>query len=241
MNVLQTSKGDKFLLAVLCSEGSEIIGNLFKCTADSLKAEKGGFKLIDCTSLFTHIHLNKKTNTLLIGLVHDEIITVDLEQCIKSWKTLSLYKTVDNFSRFSNGKSYLKLANNYGMYDKQFYTTIQQSELDAYRPLFAGDFKGDLYISRKEGEIFKVKGIHSDEVTELLVFNSRNERVISASRDGFIKVWTGECEEQLGQYSNKSGAVTKLIKIGEESDNEASFIFGDQMGNVNMIRWHESI
>ena len=67
--------------------------------------------------------------------------------------------------------------------------------------------------------------------------------MFTASQDGTVKIWSGKCEKQLGQFNSSIGiSVVCRFSADGYNDNENNvFIFGDQMGNLNIVRWPKRI
>jgi hypothetical protein len=240
------------LLTVESADGFRISGRIFKYSGKKLEVTKGGFNITKTTSMVAQVKLVKKTNKLYISLLHDEIFKIDLNKCAKS--NASFLQTVPHadLARFSSAERTLQnlvYPNNYSVVDKHFYASVEENPDDGQ--LIAGDCEGNLFARKPHSVsgLCKVKRIHSDEITELLCFKLRDarsgdlvRRTLSASRDGFIRIWSADAHSQVGQFNNVSGSVTKVIAFGAQ-DRPASqcyFVYGDQMGNVNLINWHES-
>jgi hypothetical protein len=68
---------------------------------------------------------------------------------------------------------------------------------------------------------------------------SNEHRLITASKDATIKIWTKYAEFQLGQF-NSSSAITTLIRLNSHANTaESDFIFGDKFGNITLLKWHD--
>ena len=108
--------------------------------------------------------------------------------------------------------------------------------------IMAGDNNGNLY--NNDSSLLKLemkRTIHSARISELLNFKTdrNSDRLITASQDGSIKIWTKNAENQLGQFNSNSG-ITVLTKLPSSNAGYHNFIFGDQMGNLNLLRWYDN-
>ena len=102
--------------------------------------------------------------------------------------------------------------------------------------LVAGDWKGDMF-EYKDNDFVSVKSCHSSRITDIIGFDTDDSsRFLTASQDGTIKVWSDDTK-QLGQYSSTSGVsvVCHVAKMDGYND----FVYGDQMGYLNILRWHD--
>jgi WD40 repeat protein len=233
-------------------DNSRLSARFLKCTSDKLQYTKGGFNISNCTSLVTQIKIEKSSNQLYINLLHDEILIINLSNYFKAWGTFILNKLNPDLIRISSvtrNEADFDMITNYSKNDKTFYTSVEYDKNEV--KLIAGDSKGSLYVQKLHGSpIQKMKQIHTNAITELLSFELADTtsglsagRTLSASRDGFIRIWSSESYEQLGQFNNRSGGITKVIHLSSQdrSKSEINFVFGDQMGNINIIKWHESL
>lgn len=104
--------------------------------------------------------------------------------------------------------------------------------------IFAGDWKGDIYTSdENETDLRLWKSCHNRLITEMIDLNfGTYDRILSSSQDGTIKIWTENFEKQLGQYNTSSG-ISAMCKMEGMASNY--FCFGDQMGYLNILKWHD--
>jgi telomerase protein component 1 len=175
----------------------------------------------------------KITNdTLLITLPVDDIIKIDLNDIVKRFQTYT-YNSLLLKSTSDNAVKDLSLEGS----KKNWFVSVDEIDLVT----LAGDVNGNLYTNEKTPSILaKSKTIHKSRITELICLNS--ERLVSSSHDGTIKIWSKYADTQLGQYNSNSGiSVLSIIPRKDKKDNfdQVNFIFGDMMGNLNLLRWYD--
>jgi WD40 repeat protein len=176
-------------------------------------------------------------DTLFITLPIDEIIKIDINEIIKRFQTydISNNKTAILLSsRLDNEQVDISLEGS----KKNWFSSVSESELIT----IAGDVSGNIHTKEiAQFKLTKIKTIHKSRIVELIYFKN-GDRLISASQDGTLKIWSKDFDFQLGQY-NSSNGISILAKIPSPSVNENSehfnFIFGDQMGNLNLLRWYD--
>jgi WD40 repeat protein len=239
------------LFVIESANGALLSGRFLKCSGEKLQFTKGGFNLSHCTLLATQIKIAKNSNQLYINLLHDEILKINLNNCFKVWGTYQLSKQSTDFTRVSSvtrSETDFDTITNYSKNNKHFYTSVEYNADDVQ--LIAGDSKGLVYIQNSySSPLCEKKHIHSDSITELLSFKLHDStsgdsvgRTLSASKDGYVRIWSSDFNTQMGQFNNRSGGIAKIVQLdsADRPTPECSFVFGDQMGNVNLIKWHQS-
>lgn len=102
--------------------------------------------------------------------------------------------------------------------------------------LVAGDWKGGMF-EYKDNDFVHVNSCHFSRITDIIGFDTEfSSRFLTASQDGTIKVWSHDTR-QLGQFSSTSG-ISAVCHVAKK-DGYNDFVFGDQMGYLNILRWHD--
>ena len=207
-----------------------------------LKNKKGSC-ISNLNSIISNITVSKKH--LYITLVQDEIIQLSFEEMLLEFKTFVNSPGINSLNNLKKYTTFYDLDNKtLKNSDMIWYTCIEEKDEN----VLAGDCKGGLYLSentRRDNAklILKMsKKCHNDRITAIITFGKKeNKRILTASQDCTIKIWTLNGEEQLGQYNSTSG-ISFISIIGEnELNNKTNFVFGDQMGYLHLIRFYDNI
>ena len=88
-------------------------------------------------------------------------------------------------------------------------------------------------------EFEMIKKIHDSHVTDIVSLKCGfNKRLITASQDGSVKIWTGEGEKQLGQYNFNSG-ITCFRNVYFENNSQITIICADQACDIHVLIWYD--
>lgn len=205
-------------------------------------------KLGACVSGINSIifRVESDESSLYITLVEDEVITFRIDDLFKGFKTFYAKQQVKNAMRK------IKVKSNSDC--KVWFTTA----CVVNECTFFGDNKGNVYsnksifnfnelmlsqvnnlmqicifkIGDNGNELVSIKNCHKNRITQI---NESGKQLITTSEDGTLKIWTHNFEQQLGQYNSANGisALCKFDQLGKDT-----FIIGDKMGLLNLIRWH---
>ena len=171
-------------------------------------------------------------NHIYITLVENKVLKFSFDELIAKFKVYINYpdekwadvnKTVHTLSKkdVSNSSS-----------EMTWFCVV--SEING--KLITGDWKGNMFEYR-DNDFLHTKSCHSSRITEVIGFSTQfNSRVMTASQDGTIKVWSEE-QSQLGQYNSTSGISVVCHVVKKDGYND--FVYGDQMGYLNILRWHD--
>ena len=175
-------------------------------------------------------------NNLYITLLRNEIIKIHIDKIISS----SRPAFIDLKSIPEQHFQILEILRPYSGSNREkenkWFTSIIENENGK---LLIGDWKGCLIHSEKE-ILEELNSLHQSRITELICFRTAKniERIVTASQDGAIKVWSENGESLLGEF-NIVSAITSLKLINDYDNGRYYFIFGDQMGNINLVRWYD--
>jgi len=163
----------------------------------------------------------------------DDIIKIDLNDIVKRFQTYTYNSILFTAKSDANGPIDLSMEGS----KKNWFVSVDEIDLVT----LAGDVNGNLYTNNKNPSILaKSKSIHKSRITELICVNS--ERLVTSSHDGTIKIWSKYADTQLGQYNSNSGiSVLSIIPRRDKKGtfDQVNFIFGDMMGNLNLLRWYD--
>ena len=194
---------------------------------ENLKSEKGGFSIFGFNQVIHKVRFYEMS--LLITLADHQIIRIDSAAFLGKFLRLSFcdgWPQVNGFEVISFD-AILDATS-----EVNWFMSVCEKEND----IWAGNWKGDLFVKRNEAEFeLKKKAAHSMGLTEVMVFKSyHNEnRLLTASQDGTVKVWDDSGQLRLGQY-NCSAEITAVVAFSSKM-----FVFGDKMGNLHLVKWHE--
>ena len=237
--------GQRFLLTV--ESDSRIIVKFYKTGGAFLTPHaSSGCSIMSARTVLMVNRVKVANETILcITLLVDEIIRVNLSEIVNRFQTYNLEnenvkKSLCLVARLANEPVELSLEGS----KKLWFSTVEKYE----ETTLAGDHQGNLYMHEDlDLKLTKVKSIHKSRVTELvrLKTSKKCERLVSSSHDGTIKIWSKNAQTQLGQYNTNSGVavlarIPSLVNTHTTSKLDYfNFIFGDQMGNLNLLRWYD--
>jgi len=193
-------------------------------------------KLGGCVSMLNSLvsRVSSSSSHLYISLVENKILMLSFDSLITQFKTYvnHEHKTPSQVPR-------LKAIDAGSGSDMVWFNVVTTVGSDI---VLAGSWKGDVYAKNEDCDVLLLlKNCHKKVITEIIGF--AEDRVLTASLDGTVKVWSGRCERQLGQFNLTSGvsAVCQVTHFSNAliSSNSATFIVGDQMGRLKIIRWHD--
>ena len=177
-------------------------------------------------------------DSLFITLPIDEIVKININDIIKHFQAYNLgdSKTRNSIVLTSKVSGMLVDLSLEGS-KRNWFSSVNEFKSKT----LAGDVNGNIYENENFNcDLKKIKSIHKSRITELICFN--NERIISASDDGTLKIWNSHnFETQLGQYNLNTGVtvLAKIPSINKAKFGQYDFIFGDKMGNLNLLRWYD--
>ena len=232
----KVKKMDNHLISVE-SDSTNILVRFYKVNKKSIQVIQAGCSLTGTSFVTNQIKLT--ADYLYITLMQNEILKFNLNDISKKFQPYSFYNK-EKFNQLilssNDPKSPIDISLQ-GSKMNWFSCITEESNI------MAGDNSGNLY--NNDSSLLKLemkKTIHSARISELLNFKTDrdSDRLITASQDGSIKIWTKNAENQLGQFNSNSG-ITVLTKLPSSNAGYHNFIFGDQMGNLNLLRWYDDI
>ena len=201
---------------------------------------------------------------ILMTMYSSELITLDLKKLQERTKVNlinlnELSSHVDLCTRLKASASSSSSSSDDSAGRETEQRWLSTSDVTGDRVVVAGDNKGGYYYYSSIGagtattnRVLQsgVKPLHTHRIGEVISFELvRNAttkrnccRVLTMSHDGTVKIWSDMFEYQLGQYTS-STKITSVVKVpptsSERQHRQQLFVFGDQMGNIELIKWHD--
>ena len=223
-NIKEKDKKKQILIS-LESVSNQMFVSVFDINDKYSKPKSGCGCLINGYASF--IYEAKIINSdLYITLINDGILKVNLQEIVSSFKR---YQTYDNKLK--------KIVNREVEKDDKWYTCI--AETDDKASFIAGDCKGNLHkVIIDPADIQIIKKIHDSHVTAISILKcGTDSRLITASQDGSVKIWTSNADKQLGQY-NFSCGITCIKSVSQEN-NQITIVCADQSCDIHVLIWYD--
>jgi WD40 repeat protein len=167
-------------------------------------------------------------SSMYITLINDGILKVNLNEITSSFKK---YLSHDNKLK--------KIASRKVLFEKDdtWFTCIGDTENEM--SCIAGDCKGNLHkVFKDASDIELIKKIHDSHITDMLNLKlGNNSRLITASQDGSVKIWSSNAEKQLGQYNFNCG-ITCIKNVSIEND-KITIVCADECCDIHILIWHD--
>jgi hypothetical protein len=200
--------------------------------ANSISMSKYGCSIIGESLVVSKVSL--EDGFLYITLSKSQILNINLND-LSSFVVYHLTQPMNKSVTIITAEDELKLANSSITW---FTSTCRSSSSSA---TLASDWRGNLYISNDKLVLAKHKKLHDDSITAMISFRTKSNehRLITASKDATVKIWSKDAEFQLGQF-NTSSTITSMIRLNSTPNtSENNFVFGDKFGNVTLLKWHD--
>jgi telomerase protein component 1 len=178
------------------------------------------------------------SDSLYITLLRNEIIKLNIDKILKSSRPVFIDLKSIPEQHFEIIEILRSDNDTNPEPQNKWYSAIDKSECGE---LAIGDCKGNLNIIKgKDNNADHFNSLHQSSITELFFFktNQNKERLVTSSQDGNLKVWSESGNLQLGHYYT-GNAISKLKLITFDQNSRLYFILGDQMGNINLVRWYD--